>query len=208
MTPFHRSFRHPLPRILFIAVSIACIVDARQAPASIANVALHGEAHGYGDFGYTYDILIYPDQLEYTVEFVKEFPDQPFVLDHIAKPYIKNKEIAAWKKDIETLAGFDNVFCKISGMVTEADWRNWKPADFDYYTELALSLFGPDRLIFGSDWPVCLLRAEYAEVCGIVEDWARALGPREDALLRGGNAARCYGLPLAGAAHAEPARWT
>ena len=146
------------------------------------------------DFGYTYDILIYPDQLNYTIDFVKEFPDQPFVLDHIAKPYIKDKEIEAWKKDIGALAAFDNVFCKVSGMVTEGNWKGWNKEDFIPYLEVVAESFGTTRLMYGSDWPVCLVAASYEQVLEIVKNYFSIFNQHEQDLIFGKNAARFYNL--------------
>jgi L-fuconolactonase len=146
-------------------------------------------------FGYTFDILIFPDQLGYTREFVAAFPDQPFIIDHIAKPYIKDRFITEeWKDAIRAVAAFPNVSCKISGMVTEADWKNWKPEHFRPYLDAVVDTFGPGRIVFGSDWPVCLVAAEYAQVVGIVEDYFAGFSADERGALFGGNAERFYGL--------------
>jgi L-fuconolactonase len=111
-------------------------------------------------YGYTYDILISHDQLKYTADFVARFPDQPFVIDHIAKPNIKQQQIKDWANDIRVVAKFENVHCKVSGMVTEADWKAWKPADFHPYLDVIVEAFGINRIMFGSDWPVCKIAAE------------------------------------------------
>ncbi|EHQ27771.1 amidohydrolase family protein [Mucilaginibacter paludis] len=144
------------------------------------------------DYGFTYDILIFPDQLQYVSEFVEDFPDQKFVIDHLAKPYIKDKKIDEWARDINTVAQHDNVWCKVSGMVTEADWKNWKAEDFFPYLDVAFEAFGADRLMFGSDWPVCQVAASYAEMKGIVEQYTSALSVDEQAMFWGGNAAGFY----------------
>ena len=146
------------------------------------------------EFGYTYDILIFPDQLAYTIEFVKAFPDQPFVLDHIAKPYIKDKKIEGWKKDIEALASFENVYCKVSGIVTEAHWKNWTKDDFVPYLDVIAESFGSTRLMYGSDWPVCLVAASYEQVVGLVKDYFSTFSPHEQDLIFGENAVRFYNL--------------
>jgi len=146
------------------------------------------------DFGYTYDILIFPDQLKYTIEFVKNFPDQPFVLDHIAKPYMKDKKIDEWKRDMEELALFDNVYCKVSGMVTEANWKGWKKEDFTPYLEVVAESFGTTRLMYGSDWPVCLVAASYEQVLDIAKSYFSIFSPNEQDLIFGDNAARFYNL--------------
>jgi L-fuconolactonase len=144
--------------------------------------------------GLTYDLLVYPQQLPAAVELAGLLPEQPFVLDHIAKPAIKAGEIDGWRRDIRALASRPNVCCKVSGLVTEAAWRQWQRADFAPYLETVLEAFGPERLMFGSDWPVCLLSAEYHEVVGIVEDLFARLSPGERASVWGGAAARFYGL--------------
>lgn len=145
-------------------------------------------------FGYTYDILIFPDQLKYAAEFAARFPDQPFVLDHIAKPDIKNGRIEEWKKDIEALAKYDNVYCKVSGMVTEADHKNWKREDFNPYLDVVFEAFGIDRLMYGSDWPVCLLAGSYQQVLDVMEGYTSKLSANEQAMFWGGNATKFYNL--------------
>jgi L-fuconolactonase len=148
--------------------------------------------------GLTYDLLLYPLQLPAAVELVASLPEQPFVLDHLAKPQIKMwtnpADRQSWRCDIDALARHKNVCCKLSGLVTEAAWRQWRPADFAAYLDIALSAFGPDRLMFGSDWPVCLLAADYAEVAGIVRDLCATLSAVEQAAIWGGTATRFYGL--------------
>ena len=148
--------------------------------------------------GLTYDLLLYPPQLAAAVELVAHLPEQPFVLDHLAKPRItawtKPGDMGAWRRDIEALARHQNVCCKLSGLVTEAAWRQWRPADFRPYLDVALAAFGPGRLMFGSDWPVCLLSADYADVAGIAGDVCGSLSPAEQAAIWGGTATRFYGL--------------
>jgi L-fuconolactonase len=149
-------------------------------------------------FGLTYDLLLYPQQLPAAVELAAQLPEQPFVLDHLAKPRIatwtKPGDLHAWRRDIEALAKQDSVCCKLSGMVTEAAWRQWRRADFKPYLDVALAAFGPERLMFGSDWPVCLLSGDYAEVAGIIGDFSGELSPAEQAAIWGGTARRFYGL--------------
>ena len=145
-------------------------------------------------FDYTYDILIFPDQLGYTKTFVEAFPYQPFVVDHLAKPYIKHKKIDEWKKDMLALAKYENVFCKVSGMVTEADWGNWEKEDFVPYMEVALEAFGSKRLMFGSDWPVCLVAASYKHMLLIAKEYFSSLSADEQIAFWGGNARRFYNL--------------
>jgi len=144
--------------------------------------------------GLTYDLLLHPPQLPAAVELAALLPEQPFVLDHLAKPRVKTGEIADWRRDIEALARLRNVCCKVSGLVTEAAWRGWKRSDFTPYLDVVLAAFGPDRLMFGSDWPVCLVAADYADVAGIARDFLARLSPAEQDLVWGGTATRFYGL--------------
>ena len=145
--------------------------------------------------GLVYDILIYPRQLDAAVAFAAALPDQPFVLDHLAKPDIAGARTDNWRGGFRGLAAMDHVLCKVSGMVTEAKWYVWQPDDFRAYMDEALDAFGIDRLMFGSDWPVALLAADgYQDVYQLVADWAAQLSEDEQAKLFGGNAARFYGL--------------
>lgn len=145
------------------------------------------------DFGFTYDILIYPRQLSAAIELVSRHPEQPFVLDHIAKPAIKEKKYLPWAYDLRSLARNRNVYCKVSGLVTEADWQSWRSQDFKPYLDLVFEIFGVDRIMFGSDWPVCLLAANYGEVHQIVEDYTRDLSAGDRDKIFGLNAAHFYG---------------
>ncbi|WP_207422506.1 amidohydrolase family protein [Desertivirga brevis] len=143
-------------------------------------------------YNFTYDILIFPDQLAYSTEFVAAFPDQPFVVDHIAKPYIKDKKIDDWKKDIKALSQFENVYCKISGMVTEADWKNHSAADFKPYIDVIVEAFGTDRIMYGSDWPVCLVAESYTGVLNLVKDYFSQFSKAEQDKFFGNNAVKFY----------------
>jgi L-fuconolactonase len=125
---------------------------------------------------------------------VQKFPEQRFVVDHIAKPNIANGVISPWQDDVRALASFDNVYCKLSGMVTEISWGRWNPSDFWPYLDVALDAFGAERLMIGSDWPVCTLSGEYAEVMSIVIDYAAKLSPDERASILGGACAHFYGI--------------
>ena len=145
-------------------------------------------------YGFTYDLLIFPDQLKYATELVKQFPDQPFVLDHIAKPPIKSGDVKAWKYDITKLAGYNNVYCKISGMVTEADWQHCKQEDFKPYLDVVVNAFGVERVMFGSDWPVCLVAASYNQVFTIVQQYFSSFTKNEQGKFFGGNASWFYKL--------------
>jgi len=145
-------------------------------------------------FGFTYDILIFADQLKYIPQFVSTFPNQRFVIDHIAKPDIKNGRIDEWKNEIEKIGKYENVYCKISGMVTEASWKSWKQEDFIPFIDVVIETFGPNRIMYGSDWPVCLVAASYKKVVGIVKEYFSSFSESEQELFFGGNAVRFYNL--------------
>lgn len=145
-------------------------------------------------YGFTYDILIFTDQLKYAAELVAAFPDQKFVVDHIAKPLIKAGEIDEWAKDMKALAAYGNVWCKLSGMVTEADWKNWKTEDFTPYLDVVFNAFGTTRLMYGSDWPVCMVAGGYKRMKGIVDDYLQSFSEDERKLIFGGNAVSFYNL--------------
>lgn len=153
-----------------------------------------GMLHG---FGFTYDILIYPRQLPAAIELASRFPEQKFVVDHLAKPEIKSGRIELWATQMRALAKSKNVFCKVSGMVTEADWLKWKPEDLHPYLDVVFEAFGTERLMFGSDWPVCLLAAGYGRVKTTVEEYARMFSAEDRQKLFGENAIRFYGLKAA-----------
>jgi L-fuconolactonase len=145
-------------------------------------------------YGLCYDILVYPRQLPAAIELVRRFPEQQFVLDHIAKPQISNGIDPQWEWHIRQLGSFPNVFCKLSGMVTETRGFRWNREEFHPFMDIVMQAFGPDRLMFGSDWPVCLLAATYEEVKDIVTTYLRAFTQKERQAVMGLNAIRCYGL--------------
>lgn len=170
------------------------ILQGEADRAFMLNTAFKSGISRLQQFGYTYDILIYTDQLGYANEFVAAFPDQPFVIDHLAKPAIKDKNITEWARDIKTIAQHENVHCKISGMMTEADWKNWKPKDFMPYMDVVFEAFGPGRIMYGSDWPVCRLAATYGEMLAIPELYVAKLSANEQEKFWGANAIKFYGL--------------
>lgn len=143
-------------------------------------------------FGLTYDILIFPRQLPAAIELVGKLPGQKFVVDHLAKPAIAAKKIEPWAGMMREIATHPNVYCKLSGMVTEADWKNWKAADFEPYLDVVFDAFGPERLLFGSDWPVCLVAASYAQVKDIVESYVDRHAPKAREAIFGENVKRFY----------------
>jgi L-fuconolactonase len=146
------------------------------------------------EFGFTYDILIYPKQLAAACEFVEKFPEQRFVIDHLAKPSIRTRNIGSWSKHIGAIAEHPNVLCKLSGLITEADWRNWRAEDCKPCLDVVFEAFGADRLMFGSDWPVCLLAGTYRQVKDLLGDYTRHLSAADREKIFGLNAARFYGL--------------
>jgi L-fuconolactonase len=145
-------------------------------------------------YGYTYDILIFTDQMQFVNDFAAAFPDQPFVIDHLAKPNIKDGDINQWAKDMKAIAQNENVSLKVSGMVTEADWKGWKVSDFIPYLDVVFELFGADRIMYGSDWPVCRVVATYGEMLSIPEAYVAKLSGDEQEKFWGGNAINFYGL--------------
>lgn len=156
-------------------------------------------ARGIGllcECGLTYDILVYPQQLPAALSLVERLPDASFVVDHLAKPLIREGKTEPWARQMRELARHPNVWCKVSGLVTEADWQRWQPQDIRPYLDVVFESFGAERLMFGSDWPVCLLAASYRDVWKLVHDYAGQLPANDRAGLFGGNAARFYGLSV------------
>jgi L-fuconolactonase len=148
------------------------------------------------EFDLVYDILIYPRQLPAAVELAARFPRQRFVLDHLAKPPLRGGGMASWTREIERLAPERHVSAKLSGLVTEAEWGRWRPADIRYALDVAWAVFGPERLMIGSDWPVCTLSAPYGDVMHLVLECLadRAGSDADRDAVLGGTARRVYGL--------------
>ncbi len=155
------------------------------------------------EFGLTYDILIYPRHLPVAAEFVAGFSRQRFVLDHLAKPLIKAGEIQSWESGIRDLARFPNVFCKLSGLVTEADWKNWKPDQMKPYLDIVFDCFGPDRLMIGSDWPVCTVAASYPLVMNLVIGYLQGRPDDVHEAVLGGTAQKFWNLSSRGQSRAR-----
>ena len=147
-----------------------------------------------GKYEWCYDILIFPHQLGATLELVKKFPNQKFVIDHIAKPYIKDGFFEGWAVMMREIAKHQNVYCKISGMITEADYKTWTPEQVHPYMKLVLESFGASRVMYGSDWPVCLVAGNYSMVKALVTDFITYLSQEEQNDIMGGNAAKFYNL--------------
>lgn len=145
-------------------------------------------------YRYTYDILIYHHQLKQALAFVTRFPDQPFVIDHCAKPDIAGKNINDWKVLIREMAAFPNLYCKISGLFTEARWKEWSPGEFYPYLDAVFEAFGTNRLLFGSDWPVLLLSGIYVQWKSLLEKYMENFSEEERLAVFGGNATAFYNL--------------
>jgi L-fucono-1,5-lactonase len=149
-----------------------------------------------GRFDLAYDILVYARQLPQAVTFARAFPRQRFVLDHLGKPDVRHAEYREWRRHLDDLAKLPNVCCKLSGLVTEADWKTWTPAQLRPYLDAALESFGPKRLMIGSDWPVCTLAASYSDVIGLVVEAIREYSTDEQAQVLGGTAETFYRLKV------------
>jgi L-fuconolactonase len=147
-----------------------------------------------GVHNFTYDLLVYHHQLAEALAFVQQVPDVKIVVDHIAKPSIRTKEKTHWELNMAALATFQNVHCKLSGMVTEANWTNWDREDFEPFLDEVFEFFGTERLMYGSDWPVCLVAASYDDQFSIMNDYASRLTPSEKQKVFGDNAKRFYNL--------------
>ena len=145
-------------------------------------------------YNFTYDILIFPHQLGAALELVRRFPNQKFIIDHIAKPYIKDGFYDGWATLMKAISQHPNVYCKLSGMATEADYNNWTPAQIERYMQLVLDAFGANRILFGSDWPVCLVAGNYTKTKELVTNFIAKLSSEELEAIMGGNAIQFYNL--------------
>ena len=178
--PFIKGFRHVLQ-------------DEVQRDFMLTNAFKNGISK-LEKYNYTYDILILTDQISYSEELVKAFPKQKFVIDHLAKPPIKSQKITDWAVAIKKIANYQNVSCKVSGMVTEADWQNWKPEDFEPYLDVVFEAFGTKRLMYGSDWPVCNIAGGYDNSISLLKNYTKKLTTTEQQDLFGNNAALFYNI--------------
>jgi L-fuconolactonase len=184
LAPFHGRGR---------LVGVRHIVQAEpdgflERPVFLSGV---GRLH---DHGLAYDILIYARQLPSAICFARRFPRQRFVLDHLGKPDIRDGGFDEWRRQIELLAALPNVWCKLSGLVTEADWRAWTPGQLRPYVDAALEAFGASRVMLGSDWPVCLVAASYQDAIALVTDAVAEYSDDERAQILGGNAEEFWTL--------------
>lgn len=146
--------------------------------------------------GVPFDLLFYAKHLKHAPAVARAVPNATLVIDHLSKPRIKARELEPWATELRAAAAFPNVFCKLSGLVTEADWANWSIADLMPYFQTALEAFGPERLLFGTDWPVCVLASDYARVVAATRELIADLSPSDQAAILGGNATRLYQLRL------------
>lgn len=154
-------------------------------------------ARGVGlltEFGWTYDLLLRTIHLPSAIRLVDQYPNQPFVVDHIAKPKPDGADWQAWKKGIDQIANRPNVYCKLSGLVTEADWDDWQSPNYHRFLDHVLSVFGVERCMYGSDWPVCTCATDYQSVLGVIDHWARSLSAAEQDHIFGKSCEKFYGI--------------
>lgn len=145
-------------------------------------------------YNFTYDVLIYEDQLQEAIEFVNQFPQQKFIMDHCAKPDIRNKSFENWRKSIKEIAKHENVYCKLSGLTTEANWNTWNENDFYPYLETVTDSFGINRIIFGSDWPVVMISGGYKKWKQLVENFVRGFSKEDKEKIFTKNAIEFYNI--------------
>jgi L-fuconolactonase len=175
-------------------VAIRHVLQDEPDPAYMLRADFQAGIRALQSFNLTYDILIFERHLPQTIEFVDHHPAQPFVVDHMAKPRMRQREIEPWASHMRELAKRPHVSCKLSGLTTEVGRANWTIADLRPYVDVVLEAFGPDRLLFGSDWPVCLVACDYARWMTTVQELIADLSPIERTAILGGNARRIYRL--------------
>jgi L-fuconolactonase len=170
------------------------VVQDEPDPRYILRKDFNDGVSALREFGLRYDILIFERHLPAAIEFVDRHPNQTFILDHVAKPRIKDKIISPWDRNMRDLAKRQNVYCKLSGMVTEADPQRWTPEGLQPYIDVVLATFGPRRIMYGSDWPVMLLAGDYVRWYGVVTNAIAKLSKAEQDRIMGGTAAEAYGI--------------
>jgi L-fuconolactonase len=175
-------------------LSLRHVVQAEQDPDFLLRDNFARGMRILEGAGLVYDLLILEHQLPKAIEFVRRHPNQVFVLDHVAKPRIAAGILEPWRSNMRTLAGHPNVYCKLSGIVTEAAWDRWTIEDLRPYFDVVLEAFGPSRLMFGSDWPVCTVAASYGRWLSTLETLLRSLTQSEQASVFGGTAIEAYRL--------------
>lgn len=175
-------------------VGVRHCVQEEPDPAFLARPEFLRGITALARFDLAYDVLVYEHQLPAVIDFVARFPEQRFVLDHLGKPRVRDREREPWAARLAELARHRNVSCKLSGLATEADWAHWTADDLAFYVDAALASFGPERLMIGSDWPVCLLAGSHASVTNSIQERLRELSARERAAVLGGTARSFYRL--------------
>ena len=170
------------------------IVQGETDPEFMLRPAFLNGISKLEQFNFTYDILIFAHQLDMTLKFVEKFPNQKFFVYHIAKPDIKNNKFEDWAKKLTALSKFENVHCKLSGIITEADYKTWTKEQVRPYIETALNAFGPNRCMFGSDWPVCLVAGSYKRVKKLITEAIAYLNEVDQVKIMGNNTAEFYNL--------------
>ena len=175
-------------------VGIRHQVQDEEDPDWLLRVDVQRGIAAVGNEDLAYDLLVTTRELPAALETVRRLPQVRFVVDHLAKPPIRGGDVNAWERGMRGLAELPNVSCKLSGMVTEADWAGWRPEQLRPFVRHVLEWFGPQRGIFGSDWPVCLLAASYGQVVSALDFCLKGLGAAEVAAIMGDNARRCYRL--------------
>lgn len=168
------------------------IMQGAEDDAYLKNPVFLKNVSRLSQFDYTYDLLVFHNQMESLIKFTDKLPDNRLILDHIGKPDIKNKEIKQWKEHLRILSANPNIYCKLSGMLTEADHQQWTYDDIMPYMETAAEYFGIDRICFGSDWPVCLLAGSFKQVHDVVNRFADQLNATEREKIFGSNTAAFY----------------
>ena len=182
---------HPSARYL---VSIRDLAQYKEDPKWLARDGVVANLQRLGERGITYDLLTLAHQLPAAIDAVRSCPETQFVLDHISKPNIADGEIDQWSRDVRTLAALPNVVVKVSGMVTEATWTEWTPETFRPYVDVLTESFGPERMMFGSDWPVCLVAGGYRDIVGIIETLTSRWSAAEQQAIWSGTAISAYRL--------------
>jgi L-fuconolactonase len=175
-------------------VGVRHVLQEEPANDLMDDPAFNEGVRALGEFGLRYDVLVFARHLPQAIRFVDRHSSQVFVLDHIAKPDIRRGEIDTWAANMREFARRQNTYCKISGMVTEADAQSWSSETMRPYFEAAIDAFGPTRVMFGSDWPVCLIASSYARWVATVEEWTAGWSASEQERLWAGTAIEAYGL--------------
>ena len=168
------------------------VIQGKPDDAYFTNKSFKEGLKVLGRFNFKFDVLVYHDQLPAANKFMDQFPDQHFILDHAGKPAIRAKEIKKWKEQVKIMSRNPLIYCKLSGLITEAEWKNWRYDDIKPYLEIAAEYFTTSRICFGSDWPVCLVAGTYEEVIGIMKKFLEQVNSEEKEKVMGINALQFY----------------